>query len=100
MFWNSGQSGDLRIDAVAREIFQLFVVLVEARLRALGGMELKIEIEIVIHQIIEGSLGRRGLRTPPGQAAIEENNESWITRQSAGVTNRLIIFKIESASSS
>ena len=60
LFLELQQPGDFGVHTRAGEVFQLSVVLVEARLRACGGMKLKIEIEILIHQRVERGLGRCG----------------------------------------
>ena len=83
LFLELQQPGDFCVHARAREIFQLSVVLMEAGLRAGRGMKLKIEIEILIHQRVEGGLGRRGRgrRWPLRGSQTEQRS----TRQRAGV---------------
>jgi hypothetical protein len=66
------------MDAPTRDVLQLTVVLVEACLRACRGMELKIEIEIIVYQLVEGSLrwcgrGHRRLGTYEGREQKQLN---------------------------
>ena len=77
LFLELQQPCDFGVHTRAGEVLQLSVVLVEARLRACGGMKLKVEIEILIHQGVEGGLGRwgRGHRGRCGRDARKQREQ-------------------------